>query len=64
VARGWRRLNNEELHILYASPDIIRVMKSRKIRWTGHGIGEKCIQYFGCKIEREELTEDLGRIGR
>jgi hypothetical protein len=29
VAGGWRRLHNEELHNLYASPDIIRVIKSR-----------------------------------
>jgi hypothetical protein len=36
VAENWRRLHNEELHNLYASPDIIRVMKSRKMRWTGH----------------------------
>jgi hypothetical protein len=34
-ARGWRRLRNEELHNLYASPYIIRVTKSR-IRWEGH----------------------------
>jgi hypothetical protein len=36
VARGWRRLQNEELHNLYASPDIIRVIKSRKVKWAGH----------------------------
>jgi hypothetical protein len=36
VAGGWRRLHNEELHNLYASPNIISVMKSRRIRWTEH----------------------------
>jgi hypothetical protein len=36
VAREWRRLHNEELHDLYASPDIIRVNKLRRIRWEGH----------------------------
>jgi hypothetical protein len=31
----WRRLHNEELNDLYSSPNIIRVIKSRKIRWAG-----------------------------
>jgi hypothetical protein len=36
VARGWRRLHNEELHNLYASPDIITVIKSRTRRCERH----------------------------
>jgi len=36
VAGNWRRLRNEELHNLYTSPDIIRVIKSRGMRWAGH----------------------------
>jgi len=36
VAGGCRRLHNEELHKLYASRNIIRVIKSRRMRWTGH----------------------------
>jgi hypothetical protein len=36
VAGGWRRLHNEELHNLYASPNILRVLKSRKIRLARH----------------------------
>jgi hypothetical protein len=36
VAGGWRRLHNKELHNLYASPNIIRVIKLRRIRQPGH----------------------------
>ena len=32
----WRRLHNSELHDLYGKPDIIRIVKSRRLRWTGH----------------------------
>jgi hypothetical protein len=35
VAGGWRRLHSEELHYLHASPNVVRVMKSRKVKWTG-----------------------------
>jgi hypothetical protein len=36
VMRGWRKLHNEKLHNLYFSPNIIRMIKSRKMRWAGH----------------------------
>jgi len=36
VAGSWRRLYNEELRNLYDSNDIIRVIKSRRLRWAGH----------------------------
>ena len=32
----WRRLHNEELHNWYRSPNIFRVIKSRRLRWAGH----------------------------
>jgi hypothetical protein len=36
VTGGWRKLLNEELHNLYCSPSVIRIIKSRRMRWAGH----------------------------
>jgi hypothetical protein len=36
VTREWRKLHNEELHLLYSSPNIIRYIKSRIMMWAGH----------------------------
>jgi hypothetical protein len=33
---SWRKLHNDELHSLYPSPNIVRVIKSRRMRWAGH----------------------------
>jgi hypothetical protein len=36
VTGGWRKLHNEELHGLYSSPSIVKVIKARRMRWPGH----------------------------
>jgi hypothetical protein len=43
VTEEWRELHNVELHILYSSPSIIGMIKSRRMRWAGHvaRMGEK-----------------------
>jgi hypothetical protein len=36
ITGGWRKLHNKNHHNLYSSPNIIRAIKSRRIRWMGH----------------------------
>jgi hypothetical protein len=47
VVTSWGKLHNEELHNLFSSPSIIRMIKSRRTRWEGHvaRIGEKLNAY-------------------
>jgi hypothetical protein len=45
IIGDWRKLHNEELHNLYSMPNIIRLIKLRRMRWAGHiaWMEEKCI---------------------
>jgi hypothetical protein len=36
IAGSWRKLHNDELHSLYSSLNVVRVIKSRRMRWAGH----------------------------
>jgi hypothetical protein len=45
VAGSWRRLNNVELHNLYATSNIIRVVKSRSVKWVGHVVRMEDMKY-------------------
>jgi len=65
VTREWRKLHNEELNDWYSFPNIIRVIKSRRMRWVGHvaciGGVERCIQVFGGgNIGERDHFEDPG----
>jgi hypothetical protein len=67
VAGGYKRLHNEELHNLYTSPNIIRVIESRDEMGrpcSMHGRNLKYVQNFGRKPQRREHSEDLGVDGR
>jgi hypothetical protein len=59
---GWRKLHNQELRDLYSSPSIIRIIKSRWMRWAGHvaRIGRKRNAYriLVGKPERKNRYED------
>jgi hypothetical protein len=63
VTGGWRKLHNKELHNAYSSPVIIRIIKSRSMRWAGHGarIEGMHIGYW-CKARRKETLgrQDIG----
>jgi hypothetical protein len=65
VTRDWRKLHIEELHNLYSSPDIIRMIKSSRMRWAGHvaRMGETRSAYR-ISVGKSEGKRSLGRSRR
>ena len=51
VTEEWKKLHNEELSDLYCSPNIVRVIKSRRMRWAGH---------VACMEERRDIYSFFG----
>jgi hypothetical protein len=65
VTGEWRKLHNEELNDLYSLPKIVRVVKSRRMRWTGHvaRMGEdRCV--YRVLVRKPERKRPLGRPRR
>jgi hypothetical protein len=65
VTGGWRKLHNEELHGLYSSPSIVRVIKAQRMRWAGHvaRMGE-VMDIYNILVGRPEGRRPLGRPRR
>jgi hypothetical protein len=65
VTGSWRKLHNEELHGLYSSPSVVRVIKARRMRWVGHvaHMGEVKVAY-NILVGRPEGRRPLGRPRR
>jgi hypothetical protein len=68
VTGEWRKLHNGELHNLCSSPDIIRLMKSSRMRWAGHvarmGEGRNGYRVLVGKRKEKNHLEDQGVDGR
>jgi hypothetical protein len=65
VTGEWRRLHNKELYALYSSPNIIRVTKSKRLRWAGHVARmEERRDAYRTLVEKPEGRRPLGRPRR
>jgi hypothetical protein len=64
ITVAWRTLHNEKLNDLYSSPNIIRVIKSRRMIWEGQvaRVGERRVKYMVVvgKLRERDHLEDLG----
>jgi hypothetical protein len=60
VTGEWRKLHSGELHNLHSSPDIIRQIKPRRMRWAGHvaRMGEKCPRFWRETPKERDHLED------
>jgi hypothetical protein len=62
---SWRKLHNDELHCFYASPSIVRMIKSRRMKWAGHmACGEVFTGFWLGGPKARNHWEDLGVGGR
>jgi hypothetical protein len=64
VTGEWRKLHNEELNDLYSTPNIVRVIKSRRMRWAG-SVARVGDRRGACRVvlRRPEGKRPLGRLG-